>query len=260
MNVWSWTSFFSRGVGASDHGARVFVHFFPAANNVTAPHPVQAFIEVFAEGQVVAQQGFEGLRLNQPDGLDLSDVFPELFDRSAAVAASQKLFGITVQLGTPQPRLDLSRSRVMVELCYPSHRLRYHAVLAGQNSGTAAREFALSDESAIFAYDGYETQLVEVNPEPANSGEAASPVPVPSGLSPNAQSVRGHSVRVIDIDTRHSPASAGSVGMNGFESAGRLPRASKEEDGPSQEESDATVRFLVRYESASVLPVSVRCL
>lgn len=338
MNKWSWTAFFMRGVGGSlggqasgsqspsspnlggvnFNGAKVYLHFFPVANGVSAPYPIHAFIEIFCRGQLLARQGFEGLRLNQPDGLDLADVFPDLFRNptpssipasreaptsvygagkpvttteefsryatgeqpsSSGQVAERKPFprllekdeilrterelGISIELATTQPRLDLSRSRVLVEVCYPSHRVRYHAARASEKSS--------SHEISLYRHDGYETRLVEVSPfcgEPQAEGASA--------LSDVSRDVRGESgpstsrqasrtLRSVSLEKRHGNLPSGAIRDGEFLSAGRLPKALPDDDGGAVGEGSAyqqeqVARFLVQYEATSSLPVSVRCL
>ena len=297
-NSSTWSAFFTRGIGSTSNAARlqspkVYVHFFPMAIGVSAPYPIHAFIEVFAGGRILAKQGFEGLRINQPDGLDLADVFPMLFSggktsgaqsapgdspvmsteefsrrstdssseeaapvSSAVLLSRESELGISIQLRSAQPRIDLSRSRIMIEICYPSHRLRYHAVRVGGEG--ASRDFRAPEEQAVYAHDTFETRLVEIRPggdisiQPAQAEGEATPIGASSSLGMR-------DLRLSSIEKRHSPLPSGFVQKGEFESAGRLPKALPEEEGTEGPDDDL-VRFLVQYEPTSSLPVSVRCL
>lgn len=165
--------------------------------------------------------------------------------------------GIAIQLSTSQSRVDLSRSRVIIEVRYPSHTLRYHAVQNGQAHGLRNKDFLLSDEIAIYPHESFESQLVEVNSH-SFSEDSSSSRNEPSGFT----------VSATEIAKGYLPNSGGTVSPLGFEPAGRLPRALPEDgrrqelkaEEESQSEEGMIARFLVRYESASSLPVSVRCL
>ncbi len=355
MSTWGWTGFFSCGASRSvpvpGRVPDVYIHLFPVGNGVSAPYPVEASVSLFAAGRSLGKRSFDGLRINQPDGVDLADVFPDVFrslkegalmrgasaesglsskvpatsalssaessngveHRSGAVATSQSsssspwdlkrwrspgaLFGVSdqrsqdpesgaltqrgltsdgfshngseshdlriseigiaIQLSTSQSRVDLSRSRVIIEVRYPSHTLRYHAVQNGHAHGLRNKDFLLSDEVAIYPHECFESQLVEVNSH-SFSEDSSSSRSEPSGFT----------VSATEIATGYLPNSGGTVSPLGFEPAGRLPRALPEEgrgrevkaEEESQSEEGMIARFLVRYESASSLPVSVRCL
>lgn len=332
MSVWSWTGFVPCGGSAAASVGRstpdVLLHFFPLAEGVTAPHPVEAVVDLFAAGRLLGRRSFDGLRLNQPDGVDLADVFPELF-RSLRETASRSIskgattkdprvrelretqnenvqrqqgvspqwnlshltavlnknsedgehsahenerkemlpsgdFGISIQLGASQPRVDLSRSRIVIEIRYPSHTLRYHAVQAGQELGLKSKDVLLSDEISIFAQDGFETRVVEINADPVDEAVRQTSAQGEEGEAQSAeefaQSSAGYSLASYEVSRGHLPNSGGRVSRFGFESAGRLPRAAPFESDSGFEAGDGISRFLVRYESASSLPISVRCL
>jgi hypothetical protein len=355
MSMWGWTGFFccgaSRSVPVPGRVPEVYIHLFPVGNGVSAPYPVEASVSVFAAGRSLGKRSFDGLRINQPDGVDLADVFPDVFrslkegtlmrgasaesglsskdpatsalssaespngfehgggaDSASQSSSSSRwdlkrwrspgsLFGasdqssqdlesgaltqrglttdgfshngaeshdlrigeigIAIQLSTSQSRVDLSRSRVIIEVRYPSHTLRYHAVQNGQAHGLRNKDFLLSDEVSIYPHESFESQLVEVNSHSLRE-DLSSSRSEPSGFTVNA----------TEITKGYLPNSGGTVSPLGFEPAGRLPRALPE-DGRRQElkaeeegqtEEGMIARFLVRYESASSLPVSVRCL
>lgn len=373
MSVWGWTGFFccgaSRSVLVPGRVPEVYIHLFPVGNGVSAPYPVEASVSLFAAGRLLGKRSFDGLRMNQPDGVDLADVFPDIFralkegtlmhrapknaqlsnkERSAgALSSSQSaddtrdgsraevisqsaspnrwdlkrwrsptvLFGasgrddqdvesrnvkngnfesiglaqrgvtpgslphegpealdapigevgIAIQLSTSQSRVDLSCSRVIIEVRYPSHTLRYHAVQNGQGHGFRNKDFRLSEEVSLYPHESFESHLVEVN---SHSMRGHSSSHGDEGSSDSRREPSECSVSATEIAKGYLPNSGGTISPLGFEPAGRLPRALPEE-GRGQElkteedslsEEGMIARFLVRYESASSLPVSVRCL
>ncbi|MGA1191829.1 MAG: hypothetical protein ACO3XO_06070 [Bdellovibrionota bacterium] len=359
MSVWGWTGFFSCGASRSvpvpGRVPEVYIHLFPVGNGVSAPYPVEASVSLFAAGRLLGKRSFDGLRINQPDGVDLADVFPDIFralkegtlmrgaasestlaskglSSSASISAvssaeslsgveyeggadatsqsssssrwdlkrwrsSGSLFGaseqggrdaengalaqrgatsgslphngsesldtrigeigIAIQLSTSQSRVDLSRSRVIIEVRYPSHTLRYHAVQNGHGHGLRNKDFLLSEEVSLYPHESFESQLVEVNSHAFRE----------DSLCCGSES-SGFTVSATEIAKGYLPNSGGTVSPLGFEPAGRLPRALPEEgrgqelkaEEESESEEGVIARFLVRYESASSLPVSVRCL
>lgn len=355
MSVWGWTGFFccgaSRSVPVPGRVPEVYIHLFPVGNGVSAPYPVEASVSLFAAGRLLGKRSFDGLRMNQPDGVDLADVFPDIFrslkegtlmhgapknaqlsskelsaselsnsqsaddmrDGSRAEAISQSaspnrwdlkrwrspgsLFGVSdqrsqdpesgalaqrgltsdglphvgseshdsrigeigiaIQLSTSQSRVDLSCSRVIIEVRYPSHTLRYHAVQNGQGHGFRNKDFRLSEEVSLYPHESFESRLVEVNSHSLREDSSSS-----------RSESSGFTVSATEIAKGYLPNSGGTVSRLGFEPAGRLPRALPEDgrgqelkvEGESQNEEGMIARFLVRYESASSLPVSVRCL
>jgi len=60
----------------------------------------------------------EGARLSQPDGLWLDDAFPQIREGAG-------LYGLFVELETPQPRTDLEASGCVVELHSSLHLTRF---------------------------------------------------------------------------------------------------------------------------------------
>ncbi|MCI5065973.1 hypothetical protein MRY87_09640 [bacterium] len=308
MDSFVWTSFFPKGVGARppvSHGEvgtlhagaavgagiKVYLHFFPVAKSVSAPYPVQAMLELFEGGCEIAKQSFEGLRINQPDGLDLADVFPQLFAHSASRAESQSVsrageeslsdgsgepprwvapprsghsmtgrssgypdaVGVRVTLSSHQPRIDLCRSKVMVEVCYPSHRLRYHAV-SDAASASEAHGGLVGDEPrvvrSVYAHEDFDTQLLEINPA-SGSGERGV------SFHSHDDELPPLSLRGSLLNARSLPGFSGVIREGEFEPVGRLPRGVQARgEGRAAAER---VQYLVQYERTTALPVSVRC-
>ncbi len=100
--------------------ARTIVHFFPSSGTVTAPYPAVCKFTLFSQGECAKTQSLEGLRLSQPDGVRLEDVFPFLRDGVSG------MMGLHITLSTIQPRIDLSPSDCVVEIASRSHSVRFH--------------------------------------------------------------------------------------------------------------------------------------
>ncbi len=242
MHWWKWIAFFPElnnttllGPGASK--PKILLHFFPVANGISAPYGIQAHIEVFSNGKILSKQGFEGLRLNQPDGLELGDIFPEFFathqeednqidgndlentglENTALVNIEepQSELGLNIMLGTNQPRVDLSLSRVMVEFAYPTHRVRYHAISEKSAESVADR----SDTNlTVFSDETFQTKVLQIDSKPADEAKE-----------------RGHFLKSYELPK--GPLSSSDSTQSVF-----------------------PVQYLVQYETTSTLPISVRAL
>ena len=120
MSSKQWTTFIPKSgrEGSSFHemGNTILLHFFPTALGVSAPYAVKAKIELFIDGAVFARQSFDGLRLNQPDGLELGKIFPEVH------FSSEKEIGVNIELEVEKGRVDLSHSRICLLYTSPSPR------------------------------------------------------------------------------------------------------------------------------------------
>lgn len=115
--------------GVSNSVARTVVHFFPSGGGVTAPYPSNCALTVF--GPLSGQMGagtpagiarkvvIEGARLSQPDGVRLEQAFSELAE------GLNGFFGLSVELSTAQPRIDLSASECVIELRSRGNSVRF---------------------------------------------------------------------------------------------------------------------------------------
>lgn len=121
---------------------RTMVHFYPSSGNVTAPYPTMCKLSLFGQGQEEKTVTLEGARLSQPDGVRIEEVFPALKSELSG------LFGLVVEITTPQPRVDLSGSLCAVEFCSRAHSARFwpkrlrdeNTSIEGRYSGMAIRD------------------------------------------------------------------------------------------------------------------------
>jgi|GEM_PF-1208771 len=105
MQTIKWLTF-----GLSNAVTQTCVHFFPAADSVTAPYPAFCSLSLF--GQNLPTQKtvtLEGGRLGNPDGIRVKDAFPALAAESVGV------FGLEVEISCAQPRIDVSGSGCVIE-------------------------------------------------------------------------------------------------------------------------------------------------
>jgi len=105
MQTVQWITF-----GLAQSLSKTTVHFFPSAAGIAAPYPVVTRLSCFRAGECQKSVTVEGLRLQQPDGIVIDELFPFLQEQSTG------LFGLEMTLGCGQPRVDLSRSNCFVEL------------------------------------------------------------------------------------------------------------------------------------------------
>lgn len=136
------------GFGSCSSISRTLVHFFPSGGGVTAPYPCTVKLSIFGPEvqELVSQRelSLEGARLSQPDGLRLDQAFPKLAEGVSG------FFGLSIDLETTQPRIDLSYSSCIIELWSKGSSVRYWPLLVAvdDNERSSARMtagVALSD-------------------------------------------------------------------------------------------------------------------
>lgn len=153
------------------------VHFFPQSSGSAAPYGVNCTLTIFGGNLASRSVTLEGARINQPDGIRLDAVFPELLENA------QGLVGLDVLLSSTQRRLDLSASQVVIELVKGKQSLRYFAaqVDADDQQRTTDMFPIIQDANAgttIVAVNGTaSTKTVGLNQaqvQPDSAAEAAS--------------------------------------------------------------------------------------
>jgi hypothetical protein len=233
MNYWSWSAFVPI---EPDQGVDIFLHFFPAAMGISAPYPVHARVTLFAGGRIHAEQSFDGLKLNQPDGLELMRLFSVLTD-SSYLSSLGGMLGLKLELGIEQSRADLSLSRIIVELAYPSRRVRYHAAKKPSHY-----QYDLStqteDESEVIAMLAHPVHIDDCSVAGRGKGYLKT--------------------KLIEVDSDAGSTSDGAIGyrLNSTE----LEHSAGAKVIPLQIGDRPLVRYLAQYEQGSSLPLSVRCL
>lgn len=133
------------GFGLSAGGTTTLVHFLPAARIVSAPYPCVCKLSIFgnAGGRSVNKQiVLEGARLKQPDGIRIQDVFSEVLELRG-------LYGISVELTTLQPRIDLDASLCIIEILAGGNSVRYRPQLVSGRSESAAQALGIKSPVAV---------------------------------------------------------------------------------------------------------------
>lgn len=97
------------------------IHFFPSAGSTGGHYPVSCQVTVFGKGIERRSVQLDGGRLNQPDGIRLEDAFPSLNLEATGMC------GVEMHLVCQQGRVNLLRSRVVVEMVSPQFALAYSA-------------------------------------------------------------------------------------------------------------------------------------
>ncbi|MCB0354861.1 MAG: hypothetical protein KDD64_15105 [Bdellovibrionales bacterium] len=97
------------------------LHLFPSSVTATAPYPITTKFRMFHGGEQSRIVTVEGMRLGQPDGVRLSDLFSSLREGSVGP------IGVEVSFHTLQPRLELGGSRCVVEIASRSASSRFSA-------------------------------------------------------------------------------------------------------------------------------------
>lgn len=150
----SWSSFFISSAVAS-----TVVHFMPCSKNSTAPYPVNCRFEVFGVGFPKRAAVVEGARLQQPDGIRLEDLIPELKNSFTG------LLGFNLELSVTQSHADISDSKCFVEFHIAEDIIRFEPK-AMVSSDTVREDLILSDDlssySLIAINSGLEMQNIEL--------------------------------------------------------------------------------------------------
>lgn len=111
------------GFGTANSVSQTMVHFFPVGKGISAPYPANCTVNVFGPlkgaGQGVQRKRvtLDGARLSQPDGVFLNQAFEDL--------EQEGFFGVSVELSTVQPRIDLSTSSCVIEFCSRAGSVKY---------------------------------------------------------------------------------------------------------------------------------------
>lgn len=194
------------GFCVSQSMSRSLLHFFPSCENASAPYPATCTLTLLkpkdsnARPEPTLPRGstdplagqverivvaLDGGRLGHPDGLRLEDAFPVL--RTEA----NGMFGLEIEISTPQPRLDVSSSGCVLEVISQSQPVKYTpkklpATRTGTPRDSAAKEGVRRERWAdtrpsrqLSSHVGAESASVGVD----DSTPIASRSPLPSGLA-----------------------------------------------------------------------------
>ena len=107
------------GFGLTSAISRTCVHFFPAADSVTAPYPAGCSLAIFRDDMERRSVALEGGRLSNPDGVWIEDTFASLKNEITG------LFGLEVEVSSVQQRLDLSGSGCVIEIVSQGFSTRF---------------------------------------------------------------------------------------------------------------------------------------
>lgn len=180
---------------------RTLVHFFPSAGSMTAPYPAQCRLTAFGEAVGLKSVTLDGGRVSQPDGICVEDVFPALQEeRSTAI-------GLTIEVSTMQPRLDISPSDCVVEFVTDGFSTRFHPYRA--ESGPVVAEgvplgMAIRDRYTTTSIFIINTSEEEVHPDLMVIRRNIAGVAEPSQLE--FPSLSASSVREVSLSESHFQA------------------------------------------------------
>lgn len=108
------------GFCASQALSRSVAHFFPSSESASAPYSASCKLSLFGNDLPANTVVLDGARIGHPDGVRLDDAFPIL--RQQQVGG---LFGLEVEVSTPQPRLDVDVSECVVEILFQGLPVRF---------------------------------------------------------------------------------------------------------------------------------------
>lgn len=104
------------------------IHFCPGAKGISAPYPINCKLTLFGETlDSPVSVTIEGARLRQPDGLRLEEAFSVLQNDSTGI------FGLGIELSSPQGRIDLSTSQCIIEIYSSRFTSRFKPKMIGDD-------------------------------------------------------------------------------------------------------------------------------
>ena len=137
----------------SSQVTKTFVHFFPSAGGIGAPYQVSCTLTLFGNDLGKRTIKIDGLKITQPDGVRIDDVFPH-FEKSETNIA-----GLKIELNTNQPRIDLSSSWCLVELVTQSGSTRFKAKSLSDSLDGAENV----SSGALISDDKFSSSLIAIN-------------------------------------------------------------------------------------------------
>lgn len=174
------------GFGLTSAISRSCMHFFPAADSVTAPYPAGCSLAIFRNDIPRRAVMLEGGRLSNPDGVWIEDAFPSLKNEITG------LFGLEVEMMSVQQRLDLNGSGCVIEVVSQGFATRYWparpATLPRQDNGSKEGE----QTSQRICWNGiaykdnfHSCSLIVVNGSDVPAGIEIIRTPAVSAQTPN---------------------------------------------------------------------------
>jgi hypothetical protein len=127
------------------------LHFFPHSPTTTAPYPVNCTITIFNSAIESRSVTLDGARINQPDGVRLDAVFPELIDGISG------LVGLEIVINSESGRVDLSTSQCIVELIQGKSPTKFNAKIVTKKNQEEQNPLL------VLAKDNYIASIVAVN-------------------------------------------------------------------------------------------------
>lgn len=132
-----------------------FVHFYPASPDISAPYVVRCKLEIFGTGLGESSVVLDGARLSQPDGVRLIDAFPALGEEE------DRLAGLSVEIVSVQPRVNLGASACVVEIKNAERSIKFRPIGTGNES---------RNEGGLVVEDSFNTTSLVV----VNAGKSAA--------------------------------------------------------------------------------------
>lgn len=105
-------------------------------------------LKIFGSGMTSREVIIDGVRLGQPDGIKVADVFPELNKTNLSI------FGLEIEFISTQSHVDLTSSECIIDFNYPSHTIRFRPI--------RVEEFMKSD-TWLVDYKDLNASLILIN-------------------------------------------------------------------------------------------------
>lgn len=172
------------GFCLSDVLTRTLVHFYPAAAHSGAPYPARCKLTIFGAGIERDMVVLDGARLQQPDGVRIEQVFPQLAEQTAQ---KKGLAGLEIEIETTQPRVDLSGSQCIVEFATNFGSVKYRPARVVEQKIAEEKDMAAGASAAVLPQmvlrDAYSvSSLVLINTTEASCDASFDLVPAGGGV------------------------------------------------------------------------------
>ncbi|MCB0317141.1 MAG: hypothetical protein KDD56_00185 [Bdellovibrionales bacterium] len=141
------------GFCVSSPVTKTFVHFFPSSGGIGAPYNVTCNLTLFGSDIGKKTVKIDGLKIAQPDGIRIDDVFPH-FEKSETNIA-----GLKIELSTHQPRIDLSTSICLIELVTQNGSTKFKA----KNLADLLEPRKSTAAGALISDEKFSSSLIAVN-------------------------------------------------------------------------------------------------
>jgi|GEM_PF-6163797 len=109
------------GLTLSDQASKTIVHIYPLSENNRSAFNIKCKISIFSKNLKLRSFMIEGARVNQPDGIPLYKLFPEIY------RLDDKYIAVKVELICDHKTVDISSSECNFEIINKNNTINFKA-------------------------------------------------------------------------------------------------------------------------------------